>query len=283
MKIKTLLTTTLLASAGVTFVGSSAHAQTGLNYAADDLLMGFRATSGTGATQDYLLDLGQASIYTSATSPFVLNTQLAGHGGINLGNIGLDLNGLFSSGWNARSDVFWGIAGATGAISPVGSDPIKTLYASVPENPFGTLASPWDRASASAQGAVSSKLQSEGAIYAMTGATQNMSTQNRPVGLIQNDSTASSYAFYESGTQSYSYINNPTIELNYGGGASGAALDLIQLQPGGGPGFDVGHFTIDNGGNITFTPTPEPTSVALLSFGAIFLGMSRLRRRTVTA
>ncbi len=117
----------------------------------------------------------------------------------------------------------------------------------------------------------------------MTGATQNMSTANSPVGLVQNDSTASSYAFYESGTQSYSYFNTPTIEGSFAGGASGTALDLIQLQPGGGPGFDIGTFTIDNGGNITFTPTPEPTSVALLSFGAVFLGMFRLRRRTVTA
>ncbi len=69
-----------------------------------------RATSGTGATQDYLLDLqAEASIYTSATSSFVLNSQLSSHGGINIhGSIGLDLNALFSSGWNTRSDVFLG-------------------------------------------------------------------------------------------------------------------------------------------------------------------------------
>ncbi len=283
MKLKGPLIKALLASAVAAIIESSAPAQTGLSYTADDLLMGFRATSGAGATQDYLLDLGQASIYTSATSPFVLNTQLAGHGGINIGSIGLDLNSLFSNGWNTRSDVFWGIAGATGAISPVGSDPIKTLYASVPQNPFGTLPTPWARGSASAQGAVSSKLQSEGAVYATTGATQNLSTANSPVGLIQSDSTTSSYAFYESGTQSYSYFNTPTIEGNFGGGVSTAALDLIELQPGGGPGLDIGTFTIDNGGNITFTPTPEPTSMALLSFGAVFLGMARLRRRTVIA
>ena len=158
--------------------------------------------------QDYLLDLGQASIYVNATGPITLNTGLAVKGGVNIGNIGADLVALFGTNWFTRSDLFWGVAGATGAITPVGSDPIKTLYAaSIAESPAGTAATPWNRGSASAQGAVSSKLQSEGAVYAMTGSTQNTSTANSPVGLIQSDSTISSWGtFYESGSQSYSHF-----------------------------------------------------------------------------
>ncbi len=283
MKLKTptkLIIAALVIALEAVLFSPSAEAQTPLTYTADDLLLGFRATGDPGSTQDYLLDLGQASIYVNATDPITLNTGLAAHGGINIGNIGADLVSLFGASWFTRGDLFWGVAGAVGAITPVGSDPIKTLYASIAESPAGTAATPWSRGSASAQGAVSSRLQSEGAVYAMTGSTQNMSTANSPVGLIQSASTTSSYSFYESGTQSYLYFNTPTTEGAFANGASGAVLDLIRLAPGTGAGTEVGTFSITSGGALTFTPAiPEPTSLALLTgLAGGFLGTARLRR-----
>ena len=59
--MKRLTTSALIAMIGVTLVSQSANAgNSKTNYTADDLLFGFRQTAGPGATQDYILDLGQA-------------------------------------------------------------------------------------------------------------------------------------------------------------------------------------------------------------------------------
>jgi hypothetical protein len=72
-------------------------------------LLGFRATGGTGATQTYLLNIGQASTYRDAAAGFVLYRQSW--------NIGADLVSIYGNSWFNRADLFWGVGGSERAVS----------------------------------------------------------------------------------------------------------------------------------------------------------------------
>src|SRR5260370_42659217 len=76
MQMKNLLSKTLLAAAGATLITQAAHAQTTVTYTPEDLLLGVQTITGTTqGANDLLVDIGQASIYYQATSPFFVGTQ----------------------------------------------------------------------------------------------------------------------------------------------------------------------------------------------------------------
>lgn len=92
-------------------------------YSAGDLLLGFHATSGTGSSTDYIVDLGSSLSLRDGT--------LTG----NLANLGMDLTNTYGSGWFSRSDLYWGLIGIREKYDPdfgtvVSGDPSGTLYAS---------------------------------------------------------------------------------------------------------------------------------------------------------
>ena len=66
---------------------------------------------------------------------------------MSLGNIGADLVTVFGPNWNTRADVLWSVSGTPGNLTPVGTDPAKTLYATRPESTPGTAADAWKRQS----------------------------------------------------------------------------------------------------------------------------------------
>lgn len=116
----------------------------------DDLFLGVRASTGAGATQDYLVNIGQASIYRDATTPFAVP---------GLGNLGADLSVIFEENWSTRADVFWSVSGTPGP-SAAGGDLARTLYATTPEGVPYERANPLLRANSSAQAAPTNKLTS---------------------------------------------------------------------------------------------------------------------------
>lgn len=249
---------------GATFLSPSARAGS-LVYNPDDLLLGFRATGGTGVTQDYLVDIGPAAVYTGANASFSVE---------GLGNIGADLTNVFGSDWSSRSDLFWSVSGTAG-LSGIGNDPAKTLYATTAEEPFGTPAMLWNRGSNSAQGVVSSKMVSLAQAFAFTAGSPNASTANSSVALIQNAEDTNSYASFYAGTASFGYFD-PTIEGTFANGTARGVLDLVRLLPGspGTPGEIVGTFTLDDRANLIFN-VPEPSTTAALTLGIAMLAMVR--------
>lgn len=271
---------TTLASA-VILIGGVASVQAGtpstLSYNSDDLLLGFRATAGTGSTLDYLVDIGQASLYTAPGQAFTLN----------IGNIGADLAATFGGSWYSSGNVIWSVSGTPGTQAPVGSDPIKLLYATAPES--GGVSTPWLGNSSMAQGGAAGRMINVGAQYvtSLTGSTSglpNYSSTNSAVGLIQNTSDINSYASYMPGggnsdsTDAYKLFN-PTIE----GGVS-ARLDLYRIPAVYNvSGSNVGTFSLNSAGVITYTPktsVPEPSMVGLLGVAsALWLA----RRRSAKA
>ena len=89
----------LLAMAGA-FALISNPADAAIVYADGDLILGFRATGGQGASTDYLIDLGSAASIINSAGPITFA----------IGNIGGDLTTIFGS-WSTRGDVFWSVSG----------------------------------------------------------------------------------------------------------------------------------------------------------------------------
>ena len=272
MKIKNLLAAFAFATS--VFIAQRADAQTATSYSADDLFLGFRATSGN---QSYVINLGQASQFTSAPGAFAVS---------GLGDIATDLVAVFGQDttdpmnpqewYQNRPDILWSISGTSGSFGPVGNDPKKTLYATRQRNSPGTQSSPWLRGSDTSQGVTTSKMVSMAARY-----TSSTSTANSPgKGVSQDNSVSNSYASYQPGGSPFNNNGgisfaafNPTCEGDFTTGVANSVLDLYRMtfdpnvvgQPTN-PGDFVGTFTIASDGTLTFTPAVTgPGTVAFAS------------------
>lgn len=118
MKIKNRLAALLVTSASL-LAASTVSAAT---YVAGDLLLGFRATGGTGLTTDYIINLGSSTSIRDAAP------------GTTLGSYATDLTATYGANWATRTDLYWGLitirqASGFGA-NVVNGDPKGTLYAS---------------------------------------------------------------------------------------------------------------------------------------------------------
>jgi len=250
--------------AGAALVGAAmtmaANAAT-TSYSSDALFIGFTKA---GSSQDYIVDIGQASNYSAS--------RVGGNVTITL-SVG-DTNSDLVAAFGGTSGVSWGVVGTT-HLDTVGTDPAHTVYGSKAGNAW--VSTPWSTGSPSALATPDSKITTLAVNYA--GAS---STINSSVGVIQsNVSLASNYAFasYLAGgantnaTTSFAYFN-PTIENNLTG-----TLALYQLKPGSGASTAVGTFAFNpSTGAITYTSVPEPTSAALGLIGTVLMVLRRRRR-----
>jgi len=224
-------------------VGFLSSAQAALPYTGGDLLLGVRAGSDPGSTQDYVLNLGPASQFTQASQAFVVP---------GLGSVGTDLDTFTDAGvthWYERADVSWGIVG-----TDLAADPANTLYATRPRANVNTQSAPWARRSFSSQSTTNSTLRAFALGYINSDANAASAK-----GTIQSTSATNSYASFTSGGTDFGFFGG--IEGDFSAGAAGSVLDLYRLTPttqnpsGQGLLF-VGSFTFDNGGQLTFTPAP---------------------------
>ena len=269
--IKALLLTT-----GVASILQTANAAP-LIYNADDLFLGFRSSN---STTDFLINIGQASIYRDAAPgvPFSLS----------IGSIAADLSAVFGANWNSasRPDIFWGVVGTPGGSAAVGSDATNTLYATTQQNPLGSATStPAAPGSNSAQAAVANRFVALSQGY-LSGVDSNggVTPAVNPAGLRQDGTAAGSWQVFNGGVQpatgnSFSYFANG-IEGDFGSGNEGSAIDLYRISknPSGVASLE-GRFTINDAGLVTFANgVPEPTSAMMLCLGASVLGFTRRRR-----
>ncbi len=224
-----------------------------------DVFLGLRATSGTGVTKDYLVNIGPASQFRDGPSKTLI-----------LGNIGADLATVFGSDWYTRQDsnngtnaVLYGIIG-TQAFAGNG-DPDNTNYVS------NVSITPWDRDFNSSQSFTSGLI--DAMRFAYFGQTWSV---NSNVALIQDASSDNSYASYEPGGNNSQGISfqtyDPTIEA-----APNERLYLDRLIPATshdfGPGAVVGFFTLSSSGQLAFNfgtapPPPVPVPAQLLNISS---------------
>lgn len=263
--MKKILLAALVATAGFLFSSGQSLAQT--TYNGGDVLLGFRALSGTGQAQDYVLNLGPVSQFTSANMVVFANNTM----GTGIGNIFQDLSNIFGATWytdifGADSRVQWGVAASL--TDPNTGDP--TVYGS--RDP-ATRATPWNNAFV--LGTAATAIDGAGGFYG-----GNPSTANSPIGVIQTAADTNSWAYYQPGgvsTISFNYFN-PTIE-----GDTSSVLSFDQLtQANNGPGTFMGTWTLSSNGDITWngaSAIPEPSTYILLFVGAgLFLLLMHRRR-----
>jgi len=224
-------------------IGNTAHAAATTSYAAGDLLLGFRQA---GNNSDYLVNIGQASLYTGASSARTLT----------IGNIANDLSAVFGSGWDSDTTVFWSVSGTNHlTVTNGGNDPARTLYASRISTGAGTT--PWN--CAFSLSTADAKMASMATAY-----KSKTSTANSNYGLVQNNVSTSSnnaYASYQpggvnvgAGNLSFGYFN-PSVEASSDGGITTTTLNLYRVPEGSAnPGTLVGSFTINSAGTVTFNP-----------------------------
>ena len=281
-----LLKTTLLALAGTIAIASSSDlAQSSTTYAQGDFLLGFRATSGTGAGSNVLVDLGPGTSFLSSPTPTTFN----------LSNLFGSLNTTYGNGWTGRWDHLWGVSAADASSN-------STVYVTVPTTP-GSDATPWNGLGTSLQTGVRNKINSAGGLVPTSGYNFYITNTN-PSGagpaVIEGQGDTNSWgSFMPGGTTTNSGPSpgiswaqfNPTIEGTFANGTSGVSLDLIRLTNttgSGNPGVDLGDFTITDNGIVTFTPdsfeaVPEPSTYAAAMLGAVAVLFAARRKRTGTA
>jgi autotransporter-associated beta strand protein len=206
------------------------------NGAIGDFMVGFQQTSGS---TDYLIDLGQISQLVSDTTTV-----------LNLGNYNADLRSAFGSSWYGPSDnVLWGAVAASGPTG-VGSDPAATLYLTTATTAIGTpgLTLP-SKVKASQNGPNSAIV---GLITQEYNISASPNAQVTNASLIPNSDASGWTATVATISKSYSgkSLESPFTNAT----PSTAVLDLWRLAPVNGSGQNVGYLSIDNLGNMIFTP-----------------------------
>lgn len=283
----------LLAIAGA-FALISNPANAAIVYADGDLILGFRASGGQGASTDYLVDLGSAATFLTSIANNRVN--------LSLGPIGTDLVSLYGVNWSSRVDVLWSLSGVQKiAGNGFGNN---TMFATrsdsvdAPAGPLTNTTTPWTRPSSFGAGTPAGKMQSMGQKYGVgtTGAvsgTDQMESASVSGALIQPTSQINSYLSFQpggvntTGAAAFSYfVDANGIEGNFGS-SSALVLDLYRLDTGSGPATFVGNLAINNAGQVTATGAgfvvPEPSAAVSLAFGAGVLGAVRRRRSSAQA
>jgi hypothetical protein len=264
-----------------------------------DLILGVRATSGTGSTKNVFLNLGDA-------------IALRNNGDLGqLGNIGNTLAEVYGANWFERTNLYFGVIANRSADSPTGAfgsppvngDPSRTFYISVPTSSAGaSMLVPQGTHVSSALGSAGTKLS--GLEQMLTGTGGSAALEQRADGT----------AILDQGTQPVQWNNswsvwNPVpgsafdifaggIVQSFGKGGTAAIVDIQRIlatntgaEPTGvaGGGTFESSISISNTGEIiAFLPPPSVpeidvenppgtalvTGVSTTNFGSVLVGQS---------
>jgi hypothetical protein len=252
----------------------------GLAYAqanSADIILGFKATGGTGSATNLEIDLGSVSLLEAVSGTVTLTNLLSD--GAN------SINSVYGSSWASRSDVLWGTVGAveTGQTGPDG-EVSHTLFASSQANSSlldgNATGTPWNRDGSTASSSTTSKIASLYNNYGVS--TQGGVTIGNS--FTVSNGTSGSWSAQE-GTTNTAFGNGftPVTQFENSADITGSyvASDLYSLSPSsvaGTPGTFIGTLAIFSNGNVTFSTIPEPSVYAAI-LGVASLGFVAIRRR----
>jgi hypothetical protein len=271
MKLKSLINGALSAIALTFLVPGRANATLSGTYHAGDWLLGFYSTS---FNDDFVIDLNDAlneSTINPNQSFTLLNTT--SHLGTDLSLAG---SGEFGSTWYtnaATTGLYYAIIQTSGA-------PGNSLELT---NPDTANIGPWG--SQSGQGPVSNDVIDVG----QAASSQTQATGQTSVGLWQARSASESWYDQVAPTSSGATLGNTyTNQDSVGDGSisglvnTSLELDFLQNSETQPAQPILGTFSIDSAGDVTYTAlavVPEPSALAAIGAGAVFLALQRRRRR----
>jgi len=296
-KISKLAMMTSLAM-GATFL--PAHAALDSTYAANDVMLGFRAATSTGATTTLMFNLGSAATYRDATSNI-----------LNIGTIGSLLNTTYGVGggdasqWYERTNLWAGFISATNGVNiddsggvPIASqttDYNSTIYVSTRRTATGTVGA----ANSTTPGnSIALDAQVGGGYITALGGT--FDTYDSGGIYNQAASTTNGWNSYVTGSNSvdFSTFNIEAAFTAGNRGSFGAAGTVEQIwdfyrvanfpntDVNYGKGIYQGSFTLNSAGDVSYiAAVPEPSTTMLmgLGFAGVFFVMRRRFNRAALA
>ncbi len=294
--IKNILSTAILAAAGVALSASSAMAQNP-NYAPGDIVLFFQQQGGTNTL---MLNVGAATTFRDTTSNI-----------LNIANIGSQLsNGTtgFGASWYDLTNLYWGAAGvfsnSTSSSTVTNGDGGRTLYVSRERTAVGTegvrSSTPWSIGTDGAMTSTASAMIQQ--VNRMeTIATTDRLVETTATSFIENQNTFLNVSPFTP-LVSFGGFTSGGVQGDFGAGSFGSlggltaegALDLYRIlavNPSGTvetgtvrAGQFQGTFVIEQDGDVSYiAAVPEPaTMVAGLALGAVAT-LTRRRRRGQTA
>ena len=233
--------------------------QAQVTYTLGDILVGFQATGGTGAGNNYVYNLGQGPSFRSAVAT------------VNAGTIGADLAAVYGTNWFTRTDLLWTIAGVRtnatfgpDATSVVDGDPARTLYISKGAAGLGTSTPNSTIASATVGTGATRMIDAQNGFRTTNGTLARTPTAGSSGrGVIQGTGDINSWSSRVDNTPFTIFTSN--VKQAFGRAGTLSYLDLYRIlgrndlagtAESAGVGVSVlqGTFTIDAAGNIKFEP-----------------------------
>ncbi|HEY3900012.1 MAG TPA: PEP-CTERM sorting domain-containing protein [Chthoniobacter sp.] len=266
--MKKIILASAVAVAAAGLFTPSAHA---LTYTEGDLFIGFY-DSAVSPTTDYMIDVGQASLYTKNNGSSF--TVLTSSNGSNLSTIYAGDGG--AGGWYANGNTVWGVVGG-----PTSTDLGNTLYASTATDNLPASFSP--NTNTNQGGFYTSKIGTAAGDFLTNGTSYNGTN-----GTTQLTSDTNSFAAKGfNASVPFGFANSFSGDINNDGAGAETQLALFQVIPTNEPGFpsggviNEGTFTIDSTGTVTYQSAgsvPEPSTFGCLAGGLGLLGLLRRRR-----
>ncbi len=244
-----------------------------------DLILGFTASSGTGAATDIEVDLGAASNYAAALTP----------GTYNLTNLNSDLTSTYGS-WASDSNLSFAIFGSEAFGAGNSSGPSKSLWASYSPYTAGTPG--YVTGPAAGNSSANSNIvgiyggfTNGTSLSDITGTTASLGSNTvtftgtsigtSTQGSMTNLGAGTNFSMPSTVTNLFSTTPTGSEELFYLKGNLAAGTTSADIQGVNGL---TSYFTVNSNGALTFTVVPEPSTYAAL-IGIAALGYALLRRR----
>jgi hypothetical protein len=244
-----------------------------------DLILGFQATGGTGATQNLFYNLGAATTIRDDADGFIGT----------VGNLNTDLIATFGANWFSRTDLWVGAYGnlnfapntGIGSAPAVNGDPSRTTYVSRAATGINTSLA-WSGFNSAALGNAGTNfsglesflptLTATGSGAAILDQTANPTEWNNSW-TQWNPTPGAAFGIWTGGIQN-SFGQNATVFLDIQRVLS-TNTGANPTQPTTGTGVWQTTVTIASNGDISLVP--EPSSLGLLGVAAAF---ALLRRRS---
>ncbi|MBL9158732.1 MAG: hypothetical protein JNJ70_14740 [Verrucomicrobiales bacterium] len=279
--MKSLLRNLLLPVAGLALAATAATAAP-WPPAAGDLILGVRATGGTGATTNVFFNLGPA--HTLRDNPNPAGTLV---------NLDAELTSAFGAGWSARNDLYFGVFANRsnkfpGGIDPgptENGDPSATVYASKGTTVAGS-ATPW--AGYSQTALVSAATSHQGMITAIATVAANGNN-------VMTMTQAANPVPWNNGWTAWNPVPGAAFNQFTGGiqaqiNATAALVDVFRIVSTSGTGSYVTTVSLAANGDVTaaraggatsyFTVTATATNGAVSGAGTIVYAQGSTARLT---